>query len=237
MRKVVICTPAHNGATDVLYTYALAETVRLGMQNGIAFLPLFLPGESLLSIARNELFALAYQTDCTDTIWIDSDMGWDPVWCLKLLAHDVDVVSGTARRKSEIETYVCKCPPERLVVGPNGLIEVEGIGLAFTRLSRKAMDVLWNTAELYRTGDGQARRWIFNVQPIEGRVMSEDIAMCAQFRAHGIVPYLDPTMTADHVGRHVFKGDFVKWMAEFKAASAIETRQPLSEVAKLPTLH
>lgn len=236
-RKCIIATPMLDGRCDALYAYSLAETVRLGMANGVLFLPLFVTSDALIQNARNDLFAMAYATDAGDCIWIDSDMGWDPAWPLRLLIHDADVVGGTARRKSDIETYVCKCPPDKLDVQANGLIEVEGMGLAFTRLSRKAMDTIWNASEVYRNGQGEERRWIFDVRPVGGQLMSEDIFMCQRLRAAGTKLWLDPSMTCAHVGRHVFRGDFQRWLTDFKAALAREQAPPPPPDTPKPTLH
>src|SRR5262245_36425849 len=98
--KVIIATPAHDGRVEAGFALCLAETVRLGCALGVDVRFLAWPGEAILQFARNELFALAYGSDATDLIWIDGDEEWEPQWVMQLLKHPVDVVGGTARRKS-----------------------------------------------------------------------------------------------------------------------------------------
>lgn len=211
-RKVIIATPSLDGRVEALYAYSLAQTVGLGVPYGIQFMPLMVIRDALIQNARNDLFAMAYQSDATDVLWIDSDISWKPEEALRLLSHCVDVVGGTYRRKEDAESYVVKCPPERLVAGENGLIEVEALGLGFLYMSRKAMTHLWEAGEPYRS-NGQDRRWIFDVRPEAGEVVSEDVRMCTALRAGGFPIHLDPSITCSHTGAKTFVGDFAAWAA------------------------
>lgn len=219
MRKVVIATPSLDGRVEATYAYFLAETVRLGMQNGIAFLPLMVLREALIQQARNDLFAMAYKADADDVIWVDSDIAWEPQHALRLLSHDVDVVGGTYRRKDDAESYVVKCRRENLQIGPTGLIEVEALGCGFLRMSRRAVSHLWDVSTAYKS-KGDERRWVFDVRPFKGEVVSEDVGACLRLHDDGIPVYLDPAITCHHVGAKTYSGDFASWMARFQMAAA-----------------
>jgi hypothetical protein len=221
MRRVVIATPMLDARADAIYTYCLAETCKYGWRHGFDFLPLFITREALLQLARNELIALVHkQPAIEDMVWIDSDMGWNPDQVIRLLNHSVDCVGGTARRKDDVETYVVNCKPENLIVGDNGLIEVEGVGTGFLRLSRHAIETLWATAPKKYRYQGEERRWIFHVEPEAGAVISEDIRICRRLRQAGIKVYLDPTITCSHTGLKTWTGDFMAWATKIVTATA-----------------
>lgn len=221
MRKVIIATPAMDGRVEGIFAYSLAETVRLGMTNGVYIQPLIVMHDALVQQIRDDIFAMVHRhPDVTDVIWADSDLSWNPAHALQLLAHNVDVVGGTYRRKEDVETYVVKCPPDKLVIGPNGLIAVDALGFGFLRLSRRAITFLWDTCEPYAGKDGGERRNVFEVKVSDRKLISEDVRACAKLRAGGFPVYLDPTITCTHKGAKDWRGDFLAWMQAFNTARA-----------------
>lgn len=213
MKRVIIATPAMDGRVDAIYAYALAETVRLGMANGVAFLPIIVAHDAMIDRVRNDLLAIACKSDAEAMIWIDSDEGWQPEWCLKLLSYGEDVVGGTARHKrDDVESYVVKADRTKLQRDERGLIEVEGLGCGFLHLSRKAMDTLWSAGEPYDSDRGEGR-WVFDVHLAGRQVVSEDIAVMTHLREGGFRLWLDPAMTCEHAGAKVWRGDCSAWLA------------------------
>jgi hypothetical protein len=222
MRKVIIATPAMDGRVEGIFAYSLAETVRLGMTSGIYFQPLIVMHDALIEQIRDDLFAMVYGHDVSDVLWVDGDLSWEPTQALRLLSHNVDVVGGTYRRKEDVETYVVKCQPSRLHAGANGLIEVDALGCGFLRMSRMAMDYLWDASAPYIGKSGAARRRVFELLLSGDRLVSEDVSVCLKLRQGGFQVYLDPTITCTHKGAKAWVGDFASWMHQFHAAM----RQP-----------
>ena len=215
MKRVLIATPSYDGTVDVWYASALHQTTILGLQNEIYFHPVFMSYDALIQRSRNDLVALAVEQEFDDIIWIDSDIEWNPEWLLKLLDYDVDVVGGTYPKKSLEERYPVKCKIEDLIVGENGLIKVESLGTGFLRLSKKAIQYLWDNSEPY-IHNGQERRWIFEVKLQDGDIISEDVLMCQKLRDGGFDINLDPLMTCNHVGKLKFQGNFASFMERIK---------------------
>lgn len=215
MRKVLIATPSYDGRIDVWYANSLAESIRLGLANDIYFAPVYMSYDALIQRSRNDLIAIAIESEFDDIIWIDSDIEWNPEWLLKLLNYDVDVVGGTYPKKSIEEQYTVKCNPEKLVGTIDGLIVVESLGTGFLRLSKKAIQYLWDNSEPY-THNGQERRWIFEVKIQDGDIISEDVLMCQKLRDGGFSIYLDPSMTCNHIGTLKFQGNFEEFIKRIK---------------------
>jgi hypothetical protein len=215
MKKVLVATPSYDGKVDVWYANSLAESIRLGLANNIYFAPIYMSYDALIQRSRNDLIAIAIENEFDDIIWIDSDIEWNPEWLLKILDYDVDVVGGTYPKKAIEEQYTVKCKPEDLIVGEDGLIRVESLGTGFLRLSKKAIQYLWDNSEPY-THNGQERRWIFEVKIQDGDIISEDVMMCQKLRNGGFDIHLDPSMTCNHIGTLKFSGNFADFIERIK---------------------
>lgn len=213
-RRVMIGTPAYDGTVGVHFAHSLVETVRLGMQVGADIRAVYMPYDALIQRSRNDLVKIALESGVDDLIFIDSDQEWKPEHVIQLLRHPVDCVGGAVRKKSDVETYNVKAASADIPIDPaTGLMEVEGLGTGFLRLSRAAMLSLWNRSEEYRDDSGKRNRWMFDVRPVNGRLVGEDIFMTAKLREAGIPVYLDPTITCSHIGIKKWDGDFSAWLA------------------------
>lgn len=212
IRKVIIGTPSYDGKIDANYVDALHRTSLIAYSEGIYVFPLFICYDALVQRARNDIFKIAIESDVEDLIFIDGDEAWEPNDFIKLLSHDVDVVGGTARKKTDLEQYVVKIiEGNGLKREENGLIKVEGIGTGFTRLSRRAMQAVWDQSEEYEGDNGIKNRMVFDISIKEGKLISEDISLCHKLTKAGITIWFDPTITCDHIGIKNYKGNFLEW--------------------------
>lgn len=210
--KVLIATPAHDGKLDVWYTTSLVNTVRVAQANNVFIHPVFMSYDALVQRARNDLIALAIEGEYDALIFIDADMEWNPLWVMELLARPEDVVGGTARKKTDnAEIYVLKTSD--LTVHPNGLIKCEGLGTGFVKLSRKALQALWDNSPQY-TNEGKVRRMVCNVEVIDGQLYSEDVSMFRKLNALGFDCWLNPRMTCAHIGTKKFVGNLQNYLAK-----------------------
>ncbi len=216
MRRVMIATPSLTGELDVYYVNSLVETVKLACARDIMVAPIFVPQNSLIQSARNEMLSMAYESQVDDMVWIDGDIAWKPEWFFKLLEYPVDVVGGTYRRKQEEESYVCTAKPWMLKKDHLGLMQVEALGTGFMRFSAKTIKWLWDNSAPYHVGSeptAREMRWVFDVGPraMDGELVSEDVRVCFKLRDGGFAINCDPEMTCDHVGRCRFMGAFAPW--------------------------
>lgn len=217
MRRVMIGTPSYDGTVVVHYAHSLAETVKLGMTMGIDICTIFMSYDALIQRSRNDIVKLALDHNFDDLIFIDSDQEWKPQWVIQLLQYEADCVGGAVRKKSDIETYNVKAKNQHIPIDPlSGLMEVEGLGTGFLRLSNEAMMSLWNCSESYVDDFGKSNRWMFDVRPINGRLVGEDIIMSMKLRSMGINIYLDPKITCSHIGTKKWDGDFSAWLSKLQ---------------------
>lgn len=212
MRKVIIGTPCYDGRLDVWYTYSLVNTIKMSRDRGVEITPIWVSFDALIQRARNDTIEIALDGEFDDIIWIDSDIEWEPEWFYKLLEYPQDIVGGTYRKKGDKEEYVLRKTDSSKIDPDTGLLEVSGLGTGFVKMSRKAMQYLWDTSESYiDSKDNKERKMIFDVQIRNNSLVSEDIIAFMKLEEGGFKIWLDPNMTCNHIGPYKFQGDFIPW--------------------------
>jgi glycosyltransferase involved in cell wall biosynthesis len=203
MLKVLIATPAYDGRLDVWYTTSLVNSVRIAQDNGIFLHPVFMSYDALVQRARNDLFKLALEYDAV--IWIDADLEWNPMWIMELLGSDKDVIGGTYRKKTDdAELYTVKTNNLEF---KDGLIKVDGLGMGFVKMSKKAVQALWDASQPYQN-EGREGRMVCDIQVIDGQLVSEDNVVMRKLADLGFDVWLDQRMTCCHIGTKKFYGNF-----------------------------
>jgi hypothetical protein len=186
----LILTPCHDSKLSVMYADSLVNTL-LTVPD---VRPLWLPGESIVQKARNELFHAAYMDPAVDTIlWIDADEAWQPQAVTAILADERDFVTGLVRQKTEGGRWCIRNPDEKTKT-------VESCGMGFCKMSRKVMDQLWRRSRAY-THNGVEYRSVFEVELVGGELVSEDVAACKKWR--GKIYYRDDVFV-DHIGQKIY---------------------------------
>jgi hypothetical protein len=214
-RRVLFAVPCLDGRVDMRFAYAMGETLRLGTQMGADFRVVYRGLNAMLQAVRNDFVKDALEHNFSDLIFIDSDQDWEPESVLKLLSHNVDCVGAAIRKKTDVEELY-NVRSERVPIpqdAASGLLVVDSVGTGFLRLTRKALNALWNRSEEYRDDKGQRNRWVFDIGPVNGRLVGEDVLMCMKLADAGIRTHVDPSIVCGHFGTKDFRGDFAKWLA------------------------
>ena len=165
--------------------------------------------------ARNSLVRRFIDTQCTDFVFIDADVGFRCEDLHKLVTVDRDIVAGVYPKKDDNEEFpVMVMPGEALWSDKDGLVEVLGVPTGFLRIKRDVLVNLYNKA-LHFTGSGgplgMTYGVIFERGIQEGRRMSGDYAFCAKARAAGYRIFVDPEMQFSHTGAKTWSGTLGKW--------------------------
>ncbi|MCV0371723.1 hypothetical protein [Filomicrobium sp.] len=139
---VMIATPTSRGLCTS-YTMSLVATIEKLLREGIRFDFHVLDGDCHVDDARNKTLADFLETDCTDLMFIDSDMGWYPQDLVRLLKAPGDIVAGTYRHKNDRETYPfhpgVDCARS---ANEHGLFEMPKLATGFMRIRRHVVEAL-----------------------------------------------------------------------------------------------
>jgi len=238
-KKVLIATPSYDGKLDVYYIDSLLNTLSNAEKNNVEVYPLFICYDSLIQRARNDLFKLAYSNDIDVLFFIDG-IGWNPNDFFKLINSDKDIIGGSYRKKTDNdELYVLKAIDKNdkslnLNIDNQGLMEVAGLGCGFIKISKKAINALWNVSKQYNCEKGD-NRMVFEVVCEDNDLISEDIYMCKKWRDLGNKIYLDTNITCTHTGTKTFTGNVYNWLQKFitqKSETTSITQDDLSSYFK-----
>ncbi len=248
-KKVLVCTPCHGGMLDWTYTTSLLSTKDHFNAAGIMMDVCFVPGESLISRARNTQVKVFLESGA-DYLWfMDADMNWSAPDIVRMMAHDKDIVAAAGMRKAWPATF-CVNPegPPVNVDQETGLIKVREVGCGCMIISRRAIEAMmkaYGPTLIYTDlGSGQKIVALFDTShqpgpvPLEtGLYWSEDYTFCQRARAIGLSVWVDPHISLGHIGRQEFKGALFDWMMteskkarEAEQAKAVPQSQPLRAV-------
>ena len=93
MKKVMIATPAYDGRVHVPYAISLSETTALLLNSGVQVQYNITTSGSLLVAERNRILKLFMKSDATHLLCVDSDLGWNPQFVLKMLLADKEFIN------------------------------------------------------------------------------------------------------------------------------------------------
>ena len=211
-KTVIIGTPCYDGRIDVWYANSLVNTIKESYNQNVDVRPMWVSFDALIQRARNDTIQLARDLNVDSMVWIDSDIEWEPEWFYKLVHSEHDVIGGTYPKRGDKEEYVLRQVTRRPIDPATNLMEVDGLGTGFVKLSKKAIDYLWDTSEKYiDPKDNRERRMVFNVKIENELMVSEDIAMFDKLTKGGFKVYMDVSMTCNHIGPKKFVGNFIYW--------------------------
>jgi hypothetical protein len=217
MRKVLIGTPSHDGRLDVWYVNSLVNTIRIAPNFDTHITAVYTSFDSLVQRARNSLVTIAMEENYDDIFFIDSDVEWDPQWIFKFLQYPEDVVGAALVKKDDVnEGYTCKITNQNITYNSRrDLIEVDGIGTGFLKVSRNAFKQLYQSSAPYKHENKPGvDRMIFDVIIKDDILISEDYTMCNKWKAlndeHKI--WMDPTITINHIGPKKYQGNIYNYL-------------------------
>lgn len=195
MTKILICVPCMDMVASG-FAQSLAVLQKGGNETAIVF-----ECGSLIYDARNKLAKQAIKMQADYTMWLDSDMIFNPDTMVRLLEHNAPIVSGAYFRRSPPYHLVAfdKCDAETRewtdLPLPTETVKCGGVGFGCVLVRT---DVLFEVAAKYKT-------WF---EPMNG--FGEDLSFCYRARECGFDILLDPSITCGHVGHIVVNEDFYK---------------------------
>ena len=200
---VCIMTPSYDGKFTAEY---LDSIVSQFQQTGYRISYRYSPGDSLVSRARNFLFAefieKSKENGWTHLLWLDGDVGIAPESIGKMLARNVDVVAAPV--------------PMKLDIGPHGWSQsviklIEEVEPMFYKVEYAATGCLMfslNAAEALVENckekgleyyDNKILWDVFTNGAVDGFYESEDWHVCRVLRELGFDIYADSSFWVSHV--------------------------------------
>ena len=213
MKKILIATPALDQKVDCYYVHSLCESIKLGLKHDLDIRVVFLANESILPMARNELFSLAYHDDYDAMVFIDDDESWSAEYLINILQSDKPVVALPVVNKGDQRiNYNVFFDTITDTDSVDGYIAVDRVGTGFLKLSYEVVAKLYENEQdaVFR---GRVLKNICEYQVVNNEFVGEDISLCAKIRAHGYKIWVNPSHTVEHIGNKKFQGNFQKHLS------------------------
>src|SRR5690606_17797542 len=131
-RKVMLAVPTYE-SPDTSLTFALARAREALTAAGIGSALLILEGNCHVDDARNAICRTFMESDCTELMFLDADVTFEPEDLVQLCERDLDIVGGVYPFRREGQSHM----PVRLLEDGevvDGLREVEGLPTGFMKI-------------------------------------------------------------------------------------------------------
>jgi hypothetical protein len=232
--RLLIATQSPDGKVCANFLVSLVESLPFVSAAGWRADFVFETGNCHVDDARNAVVRQFMKTDCTDLLFIDSDVGFTVEGLLQLLRHDVDLVAGVYPKKQEETDFpVRPLPGEMRAV--KGLVEVEGAPTGFMRLRRSVFERLIEAhkdRQFIGSDGGDPYTILFERTFEGGHRWSGDYAFCRKWRAIGGNVWVDPEIDFTHEGNFNWRGrlgDFWKRRAGLVSDRLVEAAKRLPD--------
>lgn len=212
-QSVFLATPAKERIKPG-YAYSLAITTSELTAKGIPFELAIMEDNCHVDDGRNSLARdFLYNSQCTDMVFIDADLRWNPAMLLRLLSHDSeDIVAGAYPFKS----YPIKFPVGKIFPdeenAKDGLLSVSYAPTGFMRIPRgvfeKLIPVQTKRGSKVPTHRFFERRYTVNTYD------GGDVTFCRKWIAMGGKVLVDSKLTLEHIGEWRWSGCFLDHLSK-----------------------
>lgn len=213
-RNLFIAIPCYDGKVQVTTAFGIARILQELPQYGIGCQMAHLSGCSVVSKARNTLVAEFIKSGCSDLLWIDNDIEFDPGDIIRLMgwATEKDIVGGVIPTRRPDAPYIATLLEDARgrFIFDGGLVEALRLGTAFMLIRDYVINAMIEKHPewAYKNLDGTTHHSLFDFKSTPEHYVGEDYNFCDRARADGFRIFIDPAIKLDHFGIHKYKGDF-----------------------------
>src|SRR3990167_9901195 len=148
MKKLWIAVPAYTGQITVETAHCLFVEIYEAFARKWGYCVEFAPYNPMIHYVRNFMCRKFLETDYTDLIFVDSDVGFAPGTLCRLAAYPVDIVGAVYPHRADSLSFPIRYIGERTELrggsepGTEQILEVEGIPAGCMRISRHALETI-----------------------------------------------------------------------------------------------
>ena len=212
-RKLFIGIPAYDGKINIKLAYNLAALMPKALQYGVSVRLGDVSGCSIITMARNQLVHEFLKSDCTELLFIDSDVIATADDVLRLMAQsgDKDITAGAYPRRSKDKNFFADLyfDENQDLEFDGSLMRLERVGTGFMLIQRHVIEAMVAAhPEWFYDFKGEQVCGVFDFQNKDGRYLGEDYLFCDRARAHGFKIHIDVDISLPHVGTEAFENNF-----------------------------
>jgi len=218
-RKIMLGLPTYDFKVTAKLAISLASFCVQAQQHGVDIQICNISGCSVVSRVRNLISYDFLQSDCTDLMFIDSDINFNAEDIFRLMAWNSDpkkgIVAGipVARKKGKVYISTLDTDDnEHIFMDKMGLVRAKRVATAFMIIRREVFEKLrdahpeWVYHDEKKVGDEMIAFFDFALK--DGQYIGEDFLFCDRARELGYEVWIDPTIKLGHMGVEEFSGAF-----------------------------
>src|SRR3990167_224527 len=216
MKKLWIAVPAYTGSITVETAHCLFIEIYEAFSRKWGYCVEFVPYNPMIHYLRNFMCRKFLETDYTDMIFVDSDVGFAPGTLCRLAAYPVDIVGAVYPHRADALTFPIRYIPERTELNgtlfegaEHPLLEVDGLPAGCMRITRHALEVIAAKfpQNIYHDMEGNLTHSYFEFSKERGVFNGEDWHLCQVAKDAGFKIWCDPEIDMTHTGAKVFRGN------------------------------
>lgn len=206
-RSLMIGIPAYDAKIDINSMLTLIQAVPMAGAYGIEMQIAHISGCSILPRARNTLIARFMQSDCTDFLFLDTDVIFKPedIFRLMALATDYPIVGGVYPKKNketELAADLLYSDTGSPITEPVfNIYEAQHIPTGFMMIRRHVIEQMMHAYPELMYADPHEQLVcyaLFDFQLKNGQYYGEDYIFCQRARDLGMRIYIDPLVELGH---------------------------------------
>jgi hypothetical protein len=234
-QKVLLATPAY-GDLCPEYVMSLFQGQQALIEAGISAHLMILAGNCHVDDSRNRLVRDFLDTDCTDMVFIDSDVRYHGKDLVKLVSYDRDVVAGVYPFKQNNEDYPVRLLPGDLTTDADGLLEVKSVPTGFLRIKRHVLELLASKVPGFhgkKDSPSSRKMPLIFERTLEGQTRwGGDYEFCRKWKAEGGKIYVDPEMDFGHVGNSEWYGSLSSFLLRKNGLNDVYIKRELRKLER-----
>lgn len=217
-RNIMFALPAYDSKLSLKLATSLVEFAVTAQRHGVKFQINSICGCSVVSRARNLLAKEMLASDCTDLMFIDSDINFKADDIFRLLAWTSNPKTGiaagipVARKKGKVFISTLDQDEDGNIVMNNmGLVRAKRVATAFMMVRREVferMNMELEGLEYWDENTQSLMKSFFDFKSTPEGYIGEDYLFCDRARSLGYEVWIDPTITLGHMGVEEFSGSF-----------------------------
>ncbi len=215
--NLFIAIPSYDGKMVNQGVESLIRNIEVLRDSGHSVKPFFYNGNCYIARARNLCVKVFMETDCTDMIFIDTDIAYDDDAILKLIKHDKEMVGGVYPLKQEefdfptmlvFDKETNNCRDEE-----TGLVEVSMLPTGLLRIKKSVFERM---ILLFKMQPDHEDCYSFfdtgQIFPNDNTWYGEDVTFCKRFNFIGGKMHVEPNITFRHYGSYSWSGNYHEYL-------------------------
>lgn len=208
-RRLFIAVPTYTGMFNYDTALSIIHATPLLMHAGIDVMCQSVEGLCYVDSARNELIQSFLETDATDLLFLDADVGFHPETLVKLAKATRPMIAAIYPKKTDDEEYPVEFARGTHTMHEEGWIEANVVPTGLLRINRRVFTELAPSVKRYKGKSGREMSAFFFTS-IREAYYGEDVEFCRIWREAGGKIRILPDEELSHTGNKAWIGNVGK---------------------------